>query len=189
MVILITGGIKSGKSRRALELALEWQFPVSFIATAEALDGEMRERIARHREERDLLAARAARAGSGGEMPGGVSRPGGGFVTVEEPLELDRAAAEAGERAVVDCIPMWVNNLMYYKRENDFGRILEGFIAGIRANMRDCVVVTNETGLGNVPFDEATRRYNLLLAEANRRIAAAADRVELMVSGIPLRVK
>jgi adenosylcobinamide kinase/adenosylcobinamide-phosphate guanylyltransferase len=50
-------------------------------------------------------------------------------------------------------------------------------------------VVTNETGLGNIPFDEATRHYNRLLAEANRRIAEAADRVELMVAGIPLRVK
>ena len=174
MIILITGGIKSGKSRRALELALEWRFPVSFIATAEVLDDEMRERIARHREERAGLAAGTA---------------GSGFITVEEPLELDRAIARAGERAVVDCIPMWVNNLMYYKREDDFGRILEGFIAGTRASMRDCVIVTNETGLGNVPFDEITRRYNLLLAEANRKIAAASDRVELMVCGIPLRVK
>ncbi|MDR2245243.1 MAG: bifunctional adenosylcobinamide kinase/adenosylcobinamide-phosphate guanylyltransferase [Treponema sp.] len=173
MVILITGGIKAGKSRRALELALEWPFPVSFVATAEVLDDEMRERIARHREERAGLAAGRS----------------GGFVTVEEPLELDRATAAAGERAVVDCIPMWVNNLMYYRREADFGRILEGFTAGIRTSMRDCVIVTNETGLGNVPFDESTRRYNMLLAEANRKIAAAADRVELMVCGIPLRVK
>jgi adenosylcobinamide kinase/adenosylcobinamide-phosphate guanylyltransferase len=168
MVILITGGIKSGKSRRALELALEWRFPVSFIATAEALDDEMRERIAGHRKERAGLAA-------GTE----------GFITLEEPLELDRAIAQAGERAVVDCLPLWVNNLMYYKREDDFGPLLEGFIAG----MRDCIVVTNETGLGNVPFDKVTRRYNMLLAEANRRIAAVADRVELMVCGIPLKVK
>ncbi|MDR1411199.1 MAG: bifunctional adenosylcobinamide kinase/adenosylcobinamide-phosphate guanylyltransferase [Spirochaetaceae bacterium] len=180
MIILITGGIKSGKSRRALELALEWQFPVSFIATAEALDNEMKERIARHREERARLADRST---------GGVSGEGIGFATVEEPLELDRAAGEAGERAVVDCIPMWINNLMYYRREDDFSRILGGFVAGMRENMRGCIVVTNETGLGNVPFDEATRRYNLLLAEANRKIAAAADRVELMVSGIPLRIK
>ncbi|MDR1618979.1 MAG: bifunctional adenosylcobinamide kinase/adenosylcobinamide-phosphate guanylyltransferase [Treponema sp.] len=168
MVILITGGIKSGKSRRALELALEWGFPVSFIATAEALDDEMRERIAGHREERARLAAGTA-----------------GFITIEEPLELDRGIARAGERAVVDCVPLWVNNLVYHKREHDFGRLLEGFIAG----MRHCIVVTNETGLGNVPFDEVTRRYNMLLAEANRKIAAAADRVELMVCGIPLKVK
>jgi adenosylcobinamide kinase/adenosylcobinamide-phosphate guanylyltransferase len=182
MIILITGGVKSGKSRRALDLALEWRSPVSFIATAEALDDEMRGRIAKHREERDRLASGAA----GGFTAAGFTT---GFTTIEETLELDRAAGEAGERAVVDCIPMWVNNLVYYRREGDFSRILEGFVAGIGANMRDCVVVTNETGLGNVPFDEVTRRYNLLLAEANRKIAAAADRVEFMVCGIPLKVK
>jgi adenosylcobinamide kinase/adenosylcobinamide-phosphate guanylyltransferase len=180
MIVLITGGIKSGKSRRALELALSWRLPVSFIATAEALDSEMGERISKHREERARLAA--------GTAAGDVSA-GGGFVTIEEPLELDRAAAEAGERAVVDCIPLWINNLIYYRREDDFDRILDGFTANLRAKVRDCVVVTNETGLGNVPFDEATRRYNALLAEANRKIAAAADRVELMVCGIPLKVK
>ncbi|MDR3174078.1 MAG: bifunctional adenosylcobinamide kinase/adenosylcobinamide-phosphate guanylyltransferase [Treponema sp.] len=170
MILLITGGVKSGKSSRALELARgQWPFPVSFIATAEVLDEEMRLRITRHREER-------ARLGSG---------KGEGFITIEEPLELDKAIRAAGPRAVVDCIPMWINNLMYYKREADFPAILEGFIRG----MEDCIVVTNETGLGNIPFDETTRRYNLLLAEANRKIAAAADVVEFMVSGIPLKVK
>ncbi|MFP3040946.1 bifunctional adenosylcobinamide kinase/adenosylcobinamide-phosphate guanylyltransferase [Treponema primitia] len=168
MIILITGGIKSGKSRRALDIAVqEWQVspesPVSFIATAEALDDEMKLRIKRHRAERVNL----------------------GFTTIEEPLELDKAIAAAGQRALVDCLALWVNNIIYYKREDDFPRLLESSIS----EMKDCIVVTNETGLGNVPFDETTRRYNLLLAEANRRIAAAADRVELMVSGIPLRVK
>ncbi|MDR2134722.1 MAG: bifunctional adenosylcobinamide kinase/adenosylcobinamide-phosphate guanylyltransferase [Treponema sp.] len=172
MIIFITGGIKSGKSRRALDLAIaEWKpsarNPVSFIATAEALDDEMKSRIMRHREERGRLAGEGALA------------------LIEETLELDRALAAAGGRALVDCIPMWVNNLMYYKREEDFPRILDSFIAG----MKSCIIVSNETGLGNVPFDEDTRRYNLLLAGANRKIAAAADRVELMVAGIPLRVK
>jgi adenosylcobinamide kinase/adenosylcobinamide-phosphate guanylyltransferase len=175
LIILITGGIKSGKSRRALEIAKnEWAFPVSFIATAEALDEEMRRRIEKHRKERLEMAAAAD-----------SSPAGGGFITIEEPLELDRAIAAAGRRTLVDCIPMWVNNLMYYKRENDFNRILETFILGTE----DCIVVSNETGMGNVPFDEETRRYNLLLAEANRRIAAAAARVELMISGIPVRIK
>jgi adenosylcobinamide kinase/adenosylcobinamide-phosphate guanylyltransferase len=167
-IILITGGIKSGKSRRALDIALrEWrispELPASFIATAEALDDEMKLRIKRHQEERAGL----------------------GFNTIEEPLELDRALAAAGPRALVDCLALWVNNIMYYKREDDFHRLLDSSIS----KMKDCIVVTNETGLGNVPFDETTRRYNMLLAEANRRIAAAADRVEFMVSGIPLRVK
>jgi adenosylcobinamide kinase/adenosylcobinamide-phosphate guanylyltransferase len=165
MVILITGGVKSGKSGRALAIAREdFAAPVSFIATAEALDEEMESRIKRHQAE----------------------RRGDFFITLEEPLELGRAAAGAGPGAVVDCIPLWINNLMYYRREADFSGILESFILGMPQN---CVVVTNETGWGNIPFDETTRRYNLLLAEANRRIAAAADRVELMVSGIPLRVK
>jgi adenosylcobinamide kinase/adenosylcobinamide-phosphate guanylyltransferase len=168
MIILITGGIKSGKSRRALGIALEeWKVspaaPVSFIATAEALDDEMRVRIKRHQEERKDR----------------------GFSTIEEPLELDRAIAAALPRALVDCLPLWVNNIMYYKREDDFSRLLDSSIR----NMKDCIVVTNETGLGNVPFDEATRRYNLLLAEANNAIAAAADRVELLISGIPVRIK
>jgi adenosylcobinamide kinase/adenosylcobinamide-phosphate guanylyltransferase len=166
MITLITGGIKSGKSHRALEIAKsEWVFPVSFIATAEVLDDEMRLRIEKHRQER-----------------------GEGFITIEEPLEPDRAVAAAGKQVLVDCIPMWVNNLLYYKRENDFSRILESFIANLK-ECNDCIVVTNETGMGNVPFDADTRRYNMLLAEANREIAAAADHVELMVSGIPLRVK
>jgi adenosylcobinamide kinase/adenosylcobinamide-phosphate guanylyltransferase len=167
MITLISGGVKSGKSTRALELARkEFTLPASFIATAEVLDDEMRERIKRH------IAERA-----------------GEFTTIEEPLELDRAAIKAGAQIVVDCLPMWVNNLMYYKREGDFSAILEGFIRTITNRTADCIIVTNETGLGNIPFDEVTRRYNLLLAEANRRIAAVADRVEFMVSGIPLRVK
>jgi adenosylcobinamide kinase/adenosylcobinamide-phosphate guanylyltransferase len=130
----------------------------------------MRRRIEKHQEERAALCANSSDSG---------------FITIEEPLELDRAVAGAGRRALVDCIPMWVNNLMYYKRENDFERILESFLRGVN----DCIVVTNETGMGNVPFDEDTRRYNLLLAGANRRIASAADRVELMVCGIPVRIK
>jgi adenosylcobinamide kinase/adenosylcobinamide-phosphate guanylyltransferase len=168
MIVLITGGIKSGKSRRALDIAMEeWkaapEAPVSFIATAEALDDEMKIRIKRHQEE----------------------RKGRGFITIEEPVDLDKAIASALPRVLLDCLPLWVNNVMYYKREDDFSRLLD---ASIR-NMKDCIVVTNETGLGNVPFDEVTRRYNLLLAEANRKIAAAADRVELLISGIPVRIK
>ncbi|MDR0567860.1 MAG: bifunctional adenosylcobinamide kinase/adenosylcobinamide-phosphate guanylyltransferase [Spirochaetaceae bacterium] len=165
MITLITGGIKAGKSRRALDLAQKvWSKPISFIATAEMLDEEMRRRIIAHQAERASL---------------------GGFAVIEEPLALDSAVAGAGLCAIVDCIPMWINNLMHYQKEADFQRILKGFIE----NMRDCIVVSNETGLGNIPFDETTRRYNLLLAEANRAIASAADAVELMVAGIPVKIK
>jgi adenosylcobinamide kinase/adenosylcobinamide-phosphate guanylyltransferase len=165
MLILLTGGVKSGKSGRALELVRqEFRFPVTFIATAEVLDDEMRVRIARHREEREA----------------------DGFTTIEEPLDIDKAIARAGDSALLDCVPMWVNNLMYYKKEDDFTAILDRFLKNMCSN---CVVVTNETGLGTIPFDADIRRYNMLLAEANKRIAAQADRVELLVSGIPVRIK
>ncbi|MDR2111117.1 MAG: bifunctional adenosylcobinamide kinase/adenosylcobinamide-phosphate guanylyltransferase [Spirochaetaceae bacterium] len=165
MITLISGGVKSGKSGRALDIARgDFPPPVSFIATAEGMDEEMRDRIRRHQAE----------------------RAGGFFITIEEPLDLDRAVAGAGPSVVVDCVSLWINNLIYHKREEDFPGILEAFIRRIP---RNCVIVTNETGLGNIPFDENTRRYNLLLAEANRKIAAAADTLEFMVAGIPLRVK
>ena len=171
MLILITGGVKSGKSRRALEIAKsEWTFPISFIATAEAMDEEMSCRIEKHRQERNDMAD-------------------GGFITIEEPLELDKAITAAGSRVLVDCIPMWVNNLLHYQREKEFDCILERILETFLQNVKDGVVVTNETGMGNIPFEEYTRRYNLLLAEANRRIAMAADRLELMVCGIPVKVK
>ncbi|MDR2518847.1 MAG: bifunctional adenosylcobinamide kinase/adenosylcobinamide-phosphate guanylyltransferase [Spirochaetaceae bacterium] len=168
MIMLITGGVKAGKSRRALAVALErWPGAIAFVATAEALDGEMESRIRRHQEERAAL--------------GGSGR----FTTIEEPLELDKALVQAGGFAVVDCLPMWVNNRMYYKREQDFLPILERAVKA----MGNCIVVSNETGLGNIPFDEDVRRYNTLLAHANRIIAAAADSVECMIAGIPLKVK
>jgi adenosylcobinamide kinase/adenosylcobinamide-phosphate guanylyltransferase len=166
LIIFISGGVKSGKSGRALKLAREWKRPVSFIATAEVLDDEMKERIERHKAEREGL----------------------GFTTLEEPLELAAALALSGGYVLVDCLTMWVNNIMYHGREADFTKMLDAFIEGLTGKDA-CIVVSNETGFGNIPADELTRRYNLILAEANRKIAAAANHVELMVAGLPLTVK
>jgi adenosylcobinamide kinase/adenosylcobinamide-phosphate guanylyltransferase len=83
---------------------------------------------------------------------------------------------------------MWVNNILYYRREAEFDALLTAFIREL-GGKDEAVVVSNETSLGNIPADETTRRYNLLLAEANRKTAAAANRVELMVAGLPLVVK
>jgi len=168
MRTLLTGGVKSGKSSRALFLGRdEFPKPYYFIATSESIDEEMAERIRIHRAER-----------------------GTEFTTIEEPLRIDQAIQEAIEGGaggvILDCLPLWVNNLMYRERIDQFHSILEAFIS---APLDHVVVVTNETGLGNIPFDPETRRYNLLLAEANRTLAAAYDRVEFLVSGIPLKVK
>jgi adenosylcobinamide kinase/adenosylcobinamide-phosphate guanylyltransferase len=171
LITFVTGGVKSGKSKRALDIACSWRSgngkpPLFFIATAEAFDPEMAARIERHKAERAGL----------------------GFATIEEPLDLAAALPRCGQYVLVDCLTMWVNNIIYRGRSGDFDRMLDSFIAGL-PDKKEAVIVSNETGLGNIPADELTRRYNILLAEANRRTAGAADRVELIVSGLPLTVK
>ncbi len=160
MRTLITGGVKSGKSRRALELARDFPAPRLFVATARAFDPEMAEKIARHRAER-----------------------GDAFETVEEPVRIDRAVRE---NCVLDCIPLWLNNLFFDDREAEVDAILEALLARLPASI---VLVTNETGMGVIPADPLSRRYGAALGRINARLAAAADRVELMVAGIPLRIK
>jgi len=160
MRVLVTGGVKSGKSSRALELARSFAPDRWFLATATPFDDEMRDRIARHRAERDSS-----------------------FTTVEEPFDIDSAARE---RMILDCVPMWLNNLFFADREGDWEAILGRFIDRWPD---DTVVVTNEIGMGVIPADPLSRRYGIALGLANARLAAAADRVELMVAGIPLKVK
>lgn len=160
MRILITGGVKSGKSRRALELALAFPAPRLFVATAPAFDAEMSEKIARHRAER-----------------------GDAFETVEEPLRIDRAVRE---HCVLDCIPLWLNNLFFEDRESEADEILGSLLLRLPSSI---VIVTNEIGMGVIPMDPMTRRYGEALGRINARLAAAVDRVELMVAGLPLRVK
>ena len=160
MKTLITGGVKSGKSSRALELARTFSPDRWFLATATAFDDEMRDRIERHKAERTSA-----------------------FNTIEEPIDIDTAVRP---RMIVDCIPMWLNNLFFAEREQDWEQILARFMARWP---EDVVVVTNEIGMGVIPADPMSRRYGMALGLANARLAAAADRVELMVAGIPLRIK
>lgn len=160
MRTLVTGGIKSGKSSHALALARDFPAPRSFLATAEAFDGELAARVARHRAER-----------------------AGAFLTIEEPLLIHERLAE---NMVLDCLTLWVNNVLYYEREVEFEAWLQALVSGLPSNI---VIVTNEVGMGLVPGDPLSRRYGLLLGRANAAVAAACDRVVLMVAGLPLRVK
>lgn len=160
MRTLITGGVKSGKSSYALSLA-ETEFEARhFLATAVAFDDEMRAKIVAHQDER-----------------------AGRFDTVEEPFEIDRYLCE---QLVIDCIPMWIGNLIHHGREHDVLPILGRLIDHLPHQV---IIVTNETGMGNIPFDDATRRFNALLGKVNQRLALAVDRVLLMVSGYPVVVK
>lgn len=160
MRTLITGGVKSGKSSFALRLAEEFSEPRYFLATAEAFDDELKARIAKHREER------AER-----------------FTTIEEPLEIVDSLTE---NMILDCLPLWLNNMFHYGREFSLDEAVNLFIAKLPQNI---IIVTNEIGMGFIPADPLSRRYGDVLGRLNARIAASCDRVILMVAGQPLVVK
>ncbi|HET9854860.1 MAG TPA: bifunctional adenosylcobinamide kinase/adenosylcobinamide-phosphate guanylyltransferase [Methylomirabilota bacterium] len=167
---LVLGGARSGKSRHAVAQAAQSGRRVAFLATARALDGDMAARIARHRAERPV-----------------------GWTTLEEPQELVaacRRAATTHDVIVVDCATVWVANLM--ERGDDDAAVLAAAddLAKLqRKRVVSLVIVSNEVGEGVHPATEVGRRYRDLLGFVNQRLAAAADRVTLMVAGIPLAVK
>lgn len=168
-VTLITGGGRSGKSRYALELTASRGSKV-FIATAEAFDDEMADRIHRHRRER-----------------------GDAFATIEEPLRLAEALAHVPpktEVAVIDCITVWLGNLMHHLHvDENHCEPVEQFLSVLASPPCDVVIVTNEVGLGLIPGDALSRAYRDLAGSVNQKLAAAADAVFLVVSGIPLKIK
>jgi adenosylcobinamide kinase/adenosylcobinamide-phosphate guanylyltransferase len=161
---LILGGARSGKSARALALA---EAPHVFIATAEALDGEMRERIAKHK------------AGRGED-----------WGLVEEPLELAeavRANARHGTTLVVDCLTLWLSNLIH--RERDVEAATEGLIAALAAAPGRVVLVSNEVGMGLAPMNALGRDFRDAQGRLNQRVAAVADHVEFVAAGLPMVLK
>ena len=169
-VILITGGARSGKSARALQLTEAFGRRV-FIATAEAFDDEMRERIERHQAER-----------------------GEGWETVEAPLDLAdalRSVDDPDAVVVVDCLTVWLGNQMHRDPAVDEDAPpCADLLAALRASRAARVVlVTNEVGMGIVPADALSRRFRDVAGRLNQRVAALADRVILMVCGQAMFVK
>jgi len=177
-LILVLGGARSGKSTRAEALARELGGEaVLYVATAEALDEEMRARVRAHR------AARPA-----------------GWRTLEAPLSAgDRAGRDlGGVRAVLlDCMTLLASNAMLAlgegappeRAEAAVRGEAEGLIAAARQSGVPWIVVSNEVGLGVVPPTPLGRVYRDALARANQRLAAEADEVIFMVAGLPLKVK
>jgi adenosylcobinamide kinase / adenosylcobinamide-phosphate guanylyltransferase len=167
---LVLGGARSGKSRHALEQARQLHGPVAFVATARALDGDMAVRIARHRAERPPR-----------------------WTTIEEPHDLVgacRRASRANDLVVVDCATVWVSNLM--ERGDDDMVVLaaaDDLVKLLRERLVSVIVVSNEVGQGVHPSTELGRRFRDLLGLVNQRLAAAVDRVTLMVAGLPLTLK
>ena len=160
MKILVTGGIKSGKSSYALKLAENFNQEKYFLATAISSDPEMQEKIDRHKTERDPS-----------------------FNTIEEPIYINK---HPHNNLIFDCVTIWVNNLFFYKMENKWENILNEFLTNIDNNL---IIVSNEINLGNVAADKLTRKYNNFLGIINQYIAEKMDEVYFMVSGIPLKIK
>lgn len=175
-VTLVTGGARSGKSALALRLASVHPRP-AFVATAEARrDPEMAERIRRHRRER-----------------------GDSFVTVEEPLDVAGALRDLPEdcaAAVVDCLTLWISNLMLRAAQSrDEAETpptelaaypeIEALLELLASPRRPLVLVTNEVGWGVVPATPLGRAFRDLAGRVNQEAAALAGRVVMVVSGVP----
>jgi adenosylcobinamide kinase/adenosylcobinamide-phosphate guanylyltransferase len=161
-VSLILGGARSGKSARALALAIGR--PRTFVATAEPLDAEMAERIARHRSER-----------------------GPDWRLIETPLDLAPTVAAHREGAlVVDCLTLWLSNLMHAGR--DVAAETEALLDALGGSGR-VILVSNEVGLSIAPENALARAFRDEQGRLNQRLAAVADHVELIAAGLPLALK
>lgn len=165
-VVLITGGARSGKSRRAEARARAFSGRPVYIATAEALDDEMIERIAKHR-----------------------ARRGHAWLEREVPLDLAQALVETdgGGARLVDCLTLWLSNLLHAER--DWSQALAALADGLSRQRSPVVLVTNEVGLGIVPDNALARAYRDAAGIMNQTIAAVADEVEFVVAGLPMKLK
>lgn len=163
MKTLFIGGVKSGKSRHAEACALALAERPGYLATTECFDKEMRERVARHKEQRDTR-----------------------FETLEEALDLVGAIETQNRPVLVECTTMWLNNMLYHGRGE--AEIFEQ-IDALLALPNDLVIVHNDVGGGIIPDNALARRFTDLSGGVAQRIAAACDEVYHCVAGIATRIK
>ena len=168
-IILITGGARSGKSQYAEQRVRAMGGRSVYVATAEANDEEMAQRIAEHRKRR-----------------------GQQWRTIEEPLELTQALlAERGKTdcALVDCLTLWLSNLLLRHNDKYASEKVDELIEKLTQLNFHLVLVTNEVGWGIVPDNPLARKFRDLAGWTNQRMAQAANEVVLMVAGIPMIAK
>ncbi len=169
--IFITGGARSGKSAFALSQAEKISGSLLYVATGEARDDEMAERIKGHRRERGVR-----------------------WETLEEPMALAERlpAASAGYGAVLlDCVTLWLSNLLLHHEERTVAALAEAerFLSVLPQLENPIYIVSNEVGSGIVPENRLARAFRDLAGTVNRRLATQADEAWMVVSGIPLRLK
>ncbi|KMQ49641.1 Adenosylcobinamide-phosphate guanylyltransferase [Chitinispirillum alkaliphilum] len=175
-IVLITGGVRSGKSAWALERANASSYSQKiFIATAECFDDEMNERVVNHQKER-------------GEK----------WQTIEETIDLVKAISEIHDNtvAVIDCCTVWLGNVWHKLGDSD--QVLQDYIDSFCNALQkwndgeengEVIIVSNEVGWGIVPLEKSVRRYRDWAGKLNQRIASIADEVYLSVAGIGVRIK
>jgi len=169
-ITLVLGGARSGKTRHGMMLAEQYrQFGLRtfYVATAEAHDEEMQDRIDRHKQERDAL-----------------------WTTIDAPLKLAAAIDEhsnAETCLLIDCLTLWATNLMLGNKD------IDGETAALANRLKDAsgpvILVSNEVGLGIVPDNALARRFRDIAGRLNQDIAAIADRVILVTAGLPMVLK
>ncbi len=167
-IVLVGGGARSGKSSFAEQWAERRHGRATYLATAEARDEEMRDRIAHHRARRGAM-----------------------WRTIEEPLRLAAALRDLRDEpcVLVDCLTLWLSNVML-DADRDAGAEVEALTAEVEQwGGADLVLVTNEAGCGVVPENALAREFRDLAGRLNQSMAAAADEVYWMVFGQPLHVK
>ena len=165
-IILITGGARSGKSQRAEARARAFPGQPVYIATAEALDAEMTERIAKHR-----------------------LRRGSDWIDREVPLDLVQTLIETdgGGARLVDCLTLWLSNLLHSER--NWSQETAHLADALSLQRSPVVIVTNEVGFGIVPENPLARAFRDAAGIMNQTIAGVAAEMEFVVAGFPMKLK
>lgn len=174
-VILVIGGARSGKSKYAEELVTTYNLPVSYVATATAIDSEMAERIAHHQTRRPE-----------------------NWQLHECPLELTeliKVESQKKQVILVDCLTLWLNNQLYKDPHQNFSLLFSELIDTIKETQvhkeqqAHIIFVSNEVGLGIIPMGEVTRQFVDEAGRLNQQLAQVANRVIFMVAGLPMTLK
>ncbi len=169
MKYLILGGARSGKSRRAEQMAADSGKSVTYIATATALDDEMQARIAHHQQLRPAH-----------------------WNLVEEPLALADAlhrVSSPDRCIIVDCLTLWLNNLLCGNNEQRMQNEIASLLQTVPQLQGDIIFVSNETGMGIVPAGALTRQFVDTSGRLHQSLAVACDHATLMVAGLPIKLK